>query len=225
MIFSFNYNGDGICNPGECNAGCTKDCRLSECENGICERNKGENCYSTPNDCRCKIDEQCNKLSGNCDKITCGNLICESNENSKTCPADCREVYLAPIVNPENNLPIVFIHGHSAQEKNNVDYSINAFSEFQSKLETDGLYINRGILLPSAKKENMEKSLWGKLDKPVSVRTTYYLGVYDDRGTAIGTEDELSISTYADRISKTIETLKYYTGKNKVVIVAHSMGV
>ena len=219
-----SYCGDLVCNPGECEIGCYKDCLYTQCENGVCEKNKGENCLVTPNDCRCKLDEYCNKITATCDKVTCGNLICESNENSKTCPADCKEVYTPEKIDPNTNLPIVFIHGHSPQEKDNVDYSINAFSEFQNKLEADGIYTNKGILLPSAKKEAIEAGLWGKLSKPVSVRTTYYLGVYDDRGSIIGAEDEQSISTYADRISKTIETLKSYTGKNKVILIAHSMG-
>ena len=84
--------------------------------------------------------------------------------------------------------------------------------------------INKGILLPSAKKEDIQESLWSKLDKPISIRTTYYLGVYDKIGAVIGTEDEKSISTYAVRIKETVDILKSYTGKNKVIIIAHSMG-
>ncbi|MBW2980301.1 alpha/beta hydrolase [Candidatus Woesearchaeota archaeon] len=221
-----SYCGDLICNPGECGLGCDKDCGLVDCQDGLCESELGENCVTAPNDCRCGVNGRCNTKTRRCEIITCGNGRCDANENPMNCPADCKEEYIPQeSVDPNTDLPIILIHGHSAKENEDVDYSnINHFLEFQNKLEKDGLYINKGILLPSAREESVGAGLWGKLNKPVCVRTTYYLGVYDDRGSIIGVEDEKDISAYSDRIKKTIDTLKHYTGKNKVIIIAHSMG-
>lgn len=65
---------------------------------------------------------------------------------------------------------------------------------------------------------------WGKLNKPIVVRTTYYLNTYDEFGSTIGPEDNQQISVYAQRLSKVVDSVKSYTGKKKVIIIAHSMG-
>jgi hypothetical protein len=221
------FCGDLICNPGECQMGCDKDCSLVDCQDGVCDQKVGEDCVTAPNDCRCGVRENCDTETRKCTIITCGNGLCDKNENSINCPADCREEFIQrpETIDPYSNIPIILIHGHTSLEKESVDYSnIRNFVEFQNKLEKDGLYVNKGVLLPSARSDAVTQGFWGRLDKPVSVRTTYYLGVYDDRGSIIGAEDEKSISIYADRIKKTVDILMSYTGKNKVTIIAHSMG-
>ena len=219
-----SYCGDGICNSGECQLGCAKDCNSIDCQNGICEKELGETCINTPNDCGCGISSSCNPNTGICESITCGNGVCDGNENPLSCSEDCKTAYVPIALDSTSNIPVLLIHGHSANEQDTIDYSnINTFFNFQNKLEVDG-YVNKGILLASAKESAVEFGAWGKLGKTVVVRTTYYLGVYDDRGTVIGTEDEKAITVYADRIKQVIERLQQYTGKNKVIIIAHSMG-
>ena len=215
-----SFCGDGICNVGECDSACWKDCSFLECENGICEIEKGENCVNSPNDCKC-IGGICNELTKECVYQSCGNKICEDYESYLNCPNDCEGVEYIPKDFSDVNYPIIFVHGHSMGDDD--ENSINSFREFQNKMEGES-YINKGILLPSANKDKLSFGAWEKLSNPVSVRTTYYLGVYDERGDIIGKEDNQHITIYADRLSKVIDIFKYYTGKNKVIIIAHSMG-
>ncbi|VVB78529.1 PGAP1-like protein [uncultured archaeon] len=220
---SGSFCGDGVCTPEKCNSGCWRDCSYTQCENGICETEKEENCVNSPNDCKC-INGYSNSETKQCIYQSCGNGVCDSNENYLNCPNDCKGETYRPIDNSNTNYPIIFVHGHSVSDTDSADYSIVTFKEFQEKLKSDSIYEDKGILLPSAKQSDLEKGIWGKLDIPVSIRTTYYLGVYDNRGVVIGTEDNQEISVYADRLKVVVDTLKYYTGKDKVVIIAHSMG-
>ncbi len=223
LCSSQSFCGDGVCGAGECAIGCFKDCNFLQCENGICETDKGENCVNSPNDCKC-INGFCNKETNQCAYQSCGDNICEDYESFLNCPNDCKGESYQPADTSDTNYPILFVHGHSMGEDSVAEYSIDTFDEFQEKLSSEDLYINKGVLLPNAKKDALEKGIWGKLDHPISVRTTYYLGVYDDRGAVIGTEDNQRVTIYADRLKAVVDTLKYYTGKNKVIIVAHSMG-
>lgn len=214
-----SYCGDGICNVGECGSGCWKDCRFLECENGVCEPEKGENCASTPNDCKC-VDGYCDTASGQCVYQSCGNGVCDSGENPVNCPNDCQEQYQAEDTS-DINYPIILVHGHSRTSSGSGN-SINHFQSFQQQLSNDGYAENKGIVLP--KEMNIAEGAWGKINKPVVVRTTYYLNAYDEFGSTVGPEDNHPISVYGNRLNKVVDNVLKYTGKNKVVIISHSMG-
>ena len=217
------YCGDGICDINECISGCWKDCSYSECENGICEIEKGEDCVNSPNDCEC-TEGYCNTEIRLCVYQSCGNNFCEEHESYLNCPNDCKGEEYQVKDTSDINYPIIFVHGHSARSKEYPDYSINAFQEFQNKLKLENIYSNKGILLPSAKEFSLDKGIWGKSDIPISVRTTYYLGVYDKYGSIIGSEDEKSITEYGSRLKNVVDVVKHHTGKKKVILIAHSMG-
>ena len=214
-----SWCGDGSCNANECSLGCTEDCSLSQCENRKCEPEKGENCINTPNDCKC-VGGYCNTETAQCNFQSCGNNICDSGENLINCPNDCQEQYQAEDTS-DINYPIILVHGHSRTASGSGG-SINHFQEFQQRLSTEGQAENKGIVLP--KDMNIADSAWGKLDKPVVVRTTYYLNAYDEFGSSIGPEDNNPISVYSNRLEIVVNNVLKYTGKNKVIIVAHSMG-
>src|SRR3989344_4146685 len=211
--------GDGFCNAEECNTGCSKDCSLSQCENRICELEKGENCLNTPNDCKC-VGGYCNTQTAQCDYQNCGNGVCDVSENMINCPNDCQEQYQAEDTS-DINYPIILVHGHSRTASGSGD-SINHFQAFQQRLSNDGYAENKGIVLP--KDMNIADGPWGKINKPVVIRTTYYLNAYDEFGSTIGPEVNNPISIYSDRLDKAGSNVLKYTGKNKVIIVAHSMG-
>ncbi|MEW6063343.1 MAG: hypothetical protein AB1571_03170 [Nanoarchaeota archaeon] len=73
----------------------------------------------------------------------------------------------------------------------------------------------------------VEAGLWGKLNKPVSIRTTYYLGVYDERGLhdlvdksknilakEIITKEKELMQRFFDMLAKTPDKISY--GINEV---------
>ncbi len=134
---------------------------------------------------------------------------CESNE----CSDD------------ESSYPVIFLHGHSFLEGDSPEYSLDAFDEMQLTLFNEGFRIG-GVFLPTDQKSNMVAGEWGKLKGiPISVKATYYYGVYNSEGDLISSPSKQeSISTYAQRLGHIVELVKYRTGRNKVNIVAHSMG-
>ncbi len=221
-----SFCGDGICNIGECESGCTKDCSFSQCQNGKCETESGENCITSPVDCKCLDNEKCDTSLKRCVKITCGNGICDSEESFTSCPNDCKQgSFTAEPVNPDTNYPIIFVHGHSVETEEVSTFSINAFTEFQNKLVSDGLYIDKGIILPNSEESAFNYGEWGRLDKPISVRTTYYIGTLDSSGAFIqSSEASRSINEYGERLGKVVDIVLHHTGKKKVIIIAHSMG-
>ena len=216
---SASYCGDGICNPGDCSLGCNQDCSYAECENGICEPAKGENCVTSPNDCRCSLNEKCSSQRKSCELITCGNGRCENSlgENAATCPNDCKEKYATVLLDPNIDLPIIFVHGHDPKEVKG--YSPTELEEFQNKLEEEG-YEDQGYVLPSTQKSTA--GIWS--GRKVSVIMTYYSNKYDQLGDIVGPDDNQHIKVYAERLRDVVEVVKHNTGKSKVIIIAHSMG-
>ena len=213
------YCGDGICNSGECESGCSKDCDLVDCQNGVCEITKGENCFTTPGDCPCKNNQNCDSIKKKCIDLTCGNGRCDSGETTKTCPNDCEETYKEVLSDPYSDYSIIFVHGHSPSEVEG--YNPTTLEEFQNKLSQEG-YEDMGMILPSDYPPKLNKGIWS--GRKVSVIMTYYANKYDKFGGIIGPDDNQHISTYAQRLRDVIEVVKHNTGKNKVIIIAHSMG-
>lgn len=120
--------------------------------------------------------------------------------------------------------PIIFVHGHSAVSWNTLDYSINAFGNLQQKLSSEG-YVTADILLAESNINAVKAGDWGKINKPVTVKTSYYKGVYDEKtGKTIGKEPGQSIDVYSQRLSDIVDQVLHHTNKDKVIIVAHSMG-
>lgn len=221
-----SFCGDGVCNSGECTSGCNKDCSFSQCQNDKCELESGENCYSSPIDCKCLSGEKCDGTLKKCVKISCGDGICSLGETYITCPNDCKQTsFQGETVDSNTNYPIIFVHGHSFQTEDVSTFSINAFDEFQTKLDSDNLYLDKGVIYPNDNINSYFYGEWGRLAKPVSIRTTYYVGTLDSSGAIIQSiESSRSIEEYGERLGKVVDTVLHHTGKNKVIIIAHSMG-
>ena len=119
--------------------------------------------------------------------------------------------------------PLLFIHGHAFNKDLSAEYSLNAFNALQTKLEEEG-YVNAGVVsLYTPTTEGVET--WGEFVQPMSVKGSYYYDTYFTAGgyTLVQQKSE-RIETYALRLKELIETVQYKTGRDKVIIVAHSMG-
>lgn len=120
--------------------------------------------------------------------------------------------------------PILFIHGHSVNDANNPELVMNSFTKMQKRLENEN-FINAGELDMSLSPSQVIKGEWGKSNRPVSVRASYYyITSYDLPGITVTAQKSERIENYALRLREIIELLKYRTGSDKVSIVAHSMG-
>jgi hypothetical protein len=112
--------------------------------------------------------------------------------------------------------PLILIHGHSFNQDNSPDYSLSSFSKIQGKLENEG-YLNGGKL-------NLKEGLQ-IYNFPISYRATYYyITSLDLVGYLITTQKSERIENYAIRLKEIVEDVKKKTGKDKVVLLGHSMG-
>ena len=122
------------------------------------------------------------------------------------------------------NYPIIFLHGHSISSNIPADYSFDSLLGIKEKLASEN-YIDAGTLVISSQIAE-EKGLWGKADFPFMVTSSYFFDVYRDEEGGFFTASSMkdSIDTYALRLKDIIELARYKTNKDKVIIVAHSMG-
>lgn len=126
--------------------------------------------------------------------------------------------------NDVNSYPVIFLHGHSFEESDSPEYSLDAFNDMQLALYQDK-YRFGGTFLPSQSYSDMVQGEWGKVNFPISVKATYYYGAYNNEGQLISAPSKQeSISTYAQRLKNIVDLVKYRTGRDKVNIIAHSMG-
>ncbi len=125
--------------------------------------------------------------------------------------------------NPEL-YPIILLHGHSFNKQNTAEYSLDAFNKIIARLEKKG-YLNAGVITPLSSYSEFIKGEWGLSGKPVLVKGSYYYTSYFNLGqNVIVTQKSENIETYAIRLKELIDLVKYRTGKEKVIIIAHSMG-
>jgi len=144
-------------------------------------------------------------------------VCCVFGECKRCCTSDeCRK--------DESLYPVLFLHGHALNSDNSPDYSLDAFNKIQAKLQEDG-YISAGTITPVSGYSEIKKGDWGLSSRPVSVKGSYYLVSYYNLGSyTLATQKSENIETYAIRLKELIDLLKFRTGKDKVIIVAHSMG-
>lgn len=124
-------------------------------------------------------------------------------------------------LNCTKTYPIIFLHGHLFNKQNSPESSLDIFSKMQERLENEG-YVNAGIILPSLEKVTYGE--WGLHGNPISVRATYYYTILNDSKKLISFKYNDDIATYAERLDNIIEMVKERTGRDKVIIIAHSMG-
>jgi hypothetical protein len=139
-------------------------------------------------------------------------LCCFYGQCEKCCQDDCKT----------KDYPVLFLHGHSVNKKLPADYSLDVFSEIKSEFVKDK-YLDAGAIILNSNLE--EIGLWGKINKPIMVTGSYFFDTYKAGNNEISVSSTTeSIDTYAIRLNKLVELIKNKTNKEKVIIVAHSMG-
>jgi hypothetical protein len=123
----------------------------------------------------------------------------------------------------EKNYPVIFLHGHSINKELPADYSLDVFTEIKQNLVSDEGYLDSGAVILSS--NNEIAGIWGKVDATMLITASYFFDTYQTKnGEIVNSSTGETIDTYAKRLSKIIEIVKKRTGKDKVIIVSHSMG-
>ncbi|MGM5482588.1 MAG: alpha/beta fold hydrolase [Nanobdellota archaeon] len=122
-----------------------------------------------------------------------------------------------------NKTPILFIHGHSFNDANSPQYTMNVFGKIERKLQNQGV-INAGELFLS-EQQDFARGVWGKQGRKLAVKSSYYyISFYDIGSYSFKTQKSERIENYAIRLKDIINVLKKRYGSEKIDIVAHSMG-
>ena len=150
-------------------------------------------------------------------------ILLEGSEKQCCFFGKCEECCNESCKEDASKYPIVFLHGHDFNKAVSAESSLDDFSKMQAKLESNE-YINAGsILIGNVNPEY--KGMLGIPKYPVSVIASYYFDIYKNTKDSVIVQTKAdSIDTYAIRFKDVIETAKYKTNRNKVTIVAHSMG-
>ncbi|MCK5107927.1 MAG: alpha/beta fold hydrolase, partial [Nanoarchaeota archaeon] len=124
----------------------------------------------------------------------------------------------------ENNYPVILVHGHAFNKGVSAEYSLDAFNILQDTLESDG-YLSAGSINLYAEQEESYYGKWSKIPLPLTIKVSYYYDILQEEGNyqIIQTKSE-NIETYSLRLKEIIDIVKSKTRRDKVVIVAHSMG-
>ena len=119
--------------------------------------------------------------------------------------------------------PIIFIHGHDFSASVSPEYNLESFGDIQGKLEEEG-YVNAGSMLINDP-ESTINGIWGKTPNPISVKASYYFDSIKNQSVfnVLQTKKD-NIDTYSIRLKNIIDTVKYKTEKEKVIVISHSMG-
>lgn len=126
---------------------------------------------------------------------------------------ECEELY-----------PVILVHGHSFYEGNSPELAFTRLANLQEALHDYG-YINTGQISQGSQLDGVPNGMWGIMPYPITTRVTYYYTTSQTGSSyeLIAKKDD-NIETYALRLHDMVELVKERTGKEKVVLVAHSMG-
>ncbi len=140
----------------------------------------------------------------------CLNNVCE-----KCCDNSCYDKY--------NKYPIIFLHGHSFNERVSAEASLQTFEDIQRVLDKVG-YLNAGSLFLSSS-NNPVNGGWSKINHPLTIKASYYFDILTNAGKNVIIQTKTdNLDSYTLRLKEIINEIKFKTNRKKVIIVAHSMG-
>ena len=118
--------------------------------------------------------------------------------------------------------PVVFLHGHSVTKDAPLEYSLEGFTKLQKKLDEDG-YVNAGSITLYTEK-NVPANVW-EVNTPLSIKASYYFDFFEEPENykIVLTKSE-NIDTYAVRLKEIFDNVRFRTGKQKIDVIAFSMG-
>lgn len=140
-------------------------------------------------------------------------ICCLDNWCKKCCDETC---------NNKTYYPIILLHGHSFSEKTSADISLDAFENMQRELDKDN-YLNAGSILINPNEE--VKGVLSNINEPLTFKASYYFDIMNNQGDNVLIQTKTdNLDTYTLRLRDIINTVKYKTGKDKVIVITHSMG-
>ncbi len=123
----------------------------------------------------------------------------------------------------EDLFPIVLVHGHAISESISAEYSLEGFNNLQKRMEEDG-YLNAGTIT-IYNKEDTPYGYLGVAKAPITIRASYYFDVFKEPENYVVVQRKSeNIDTYAVRLKEVLDTITIKTGRDKVNIIAFSMG-
>jgi hypothetical protein len=121
------------------------------------------------------------------------------------------------------NYPIVFVHGHWFSKDISPEYTLDSFNKMQKALEKEN-YLDAGAISLYTSR-NVSYGLLGFANIPLTFKASYYFDTLQKPDNYIPVQSNSeNIDTYSIRLKEIIDTIKYKTGKQKVIIISHSMG-
>ncbi|MFP4111915.1 MAG: alpha/beta fold hydrolase [Candidatus Woesearchaeota archaeon] len=142
--------------------------------------------------------------------------ICCLEGYCEACCDECKE--------DKDMYPLMLIHGHAVSESVSAEFSAENLIPLQTRLEEDRYFIDAGTISLYSEYD-IPKGIWGRINKPISIKASYYYDIFKTPSNykTVQLKSE-NIDTYAIRLRDLVDILLYRTGKEKVKIIAHSMG-
>ncbi|MFH0978382.1 MAG: hypothetical protein V1837_03710 [Candidatus Woesearchaeota archaeon] len=139
---------------------------------------------------------------------------CVSNKCAECCTAG--ECTYEPTL-----YPIIFVHGHAFNRQTSFEYSLDAFNKIEARLEQDG-YLDAGAISTYS---NVQPGVFGETRVPLNLKSSFYFDLFSgpEKFVVVQTKTQ-GIDSYAIRLREIVNQAKTMTGKDKVIIIAHSMG-
>jgi pimeloyl-ACP methyl ester carboxylesterase len=117
--------------------------------------------------------------------------------------------------------PVILLHGHSFNSGISAEKSLGDLQGIRARLFSDRFLDGGDLILKSG--DTLET--FRKTRERVVFSGSYYFDIYQNSEETVILETQSdSLDSYALRLSELIDEVKAETGKDKVVIVAHSMG-
>ena len=140
-------------------------------------------------------------------------MCCYKGDCEICCTDNCRE--------DPTKYPILLVHGHSFNDAVSAESSIGDLRSIQEELTKDGVIDGGYIIL-----NNIEDTgTFARTNRQIVFASSYYFDIYQNKDSAVTLQTKAdSLDTYALRLNDIVENVKKITNRDKVYIIAHSMG-